>query len=99
MAAMTDDANGSVRITNAAIFEELRSVHAEVRGVKQSVDETLKPGLADARADIRSLREHKADKTETTALRGEISSVRVQAYAISGGVLAGLVALRTLGVI
>lgn len=96
---MSEHDSSGVRITNAQIFEELRKTRTDVAAVQQSVDEVLKPGLADLRADVRNLDRSKADKTETAKLEVEINSVRVQAYSIGGGVLAGLIALRTLGVI
>lgn len=74
-------------------------VRDEVREVKQSVRDNVTPTLATHSAEIRSLRDNKADRTETAKLDGAIASVRVQTYSIGAGVIAGLIALRTLGVI
>lgn len=86
-----------VRITNAQIFEELRLTRTDVASVKQSVEETVKPQLGELRSDVKSLQTNKADKAETAEMRGSINSVRIQAYAIGGGVLSGLVILNALG--
>lgn len=94
--SVNDDAH--VRVTNAQIFEELRHTRSEVASVKQSVEETIKPNLSEVRADVRNLKESKADKAELVALEGTVSSVRVQAWAIGTGVLSGMVILRTLGI-
>lgn len=96
---MTDHDAGGVRITNQRIYDLLVETKALASSLKQSVDETLKPSIATNTAAIQSLKENKADKAETAALRGSIDSVRIQTYAIGSGVLAGLIALRTLGVI
>lgn len=90
---------GSVRITNVQIFDELRLTRSDVASLKQSVDESLKPGLSEVRADVRNLTENKAEKADIAKLEGAINSVRVQAWGIGTGVVAGLLALRTLGVI
>lgn len=96
---MTETNGHNVRITNADIYKELRDQGKLLARVEQTVGEVLKPGLDAAQADIRSLKEYKADRTETARLGGAIDSVRVQAYSIGAGVIGGLIALRTLGVI
>jgi hypothetical protein len=98
---MTDHASepGAVRITNADIFRAVTEQGRKIDRLELRFQDVVKPGLESSRADIRHLRETKADKIETATLNGQIISVRNQTYAIASGLLAGLVALRTLGVI
>jgi hypothetical protein len=97
--AMSDHGPDVVRVTNQRIYDLLLDTRDEVRAARQQIKEQIIPDIATNKADIRSLRDLKADRTETTKLAGTIDSVRVQAYAIGSGVLAGLIMLRTLGVI
>lgn len=91
--------DSSVRVTNQRIYDLLLDTRDEVRAARQQIKEQILPDIATNKADIRALRDGKADKAETAVLAGNINSVRVQAYAIGSGVLAGLIMLRTLGVI
>ena len=97
---MTDtDGNGSVRITNADIYREVRALSTAVTGLGQTMNDVVRPKLDRHDVQIDALKESKADKTETAKLDGAISSVRVQTYAIVSGVIAALVMLKTIGVI
>ena len=89
----------SVRVTNQRIYDLVLELRDDVRSVRQAQKDNVIPQLSRHRAQIESLKENKADRTETTKLEAAVASVRTQTYAVVGGVIAGLVALRTLGVI
>lgn len=98
---MTEHEPGTngVRVTNLDIYRELRDLGAIARSVKQSVDETLKPGLETARVDIAKLREYKADKAVVDKVDGEVDKLKLQVYALLAGVIAAVLGANQIGII
>lgn len=94
---MSEHTDGAVRVTQQRIYDLLLDTRDEVRAVRQSVEESLKPGLDHARADIRALREHKADKTELAKTDGRLSTVEYRVYAIVAGLITAFVGGKGLG--
>lgn len=96
---MTEHEAGTVRITNQRIYDLVLETRDEVRSVRQSVRDSVNPSLTAAKADIENLKTGKADKTETTEIRGNVKSLQVQTYAVVSGVIGGLVLLKNMGII
>ena len=98
---MSEDSggNGSVRITNSQIFTELRQMRDEVRGLKQSMDETLKPQIGELRSDVRSLGTLKADRVEVEKISGRTEKLEMRVYAVLAGLIAAIAGLNGIGII
>lgn len=87
----------AVRITNQAIYDAVMAQGKAISRLEGRFSDVVKPTLDRNSEAIEGLKNGKADKAETAELRGSINSVRIQAYAIGGGVLSGLVVLNALG--
>lgn len=96
---MTEHESGVVRVTNADIYRELLDQGRKIDRVDQTVRDVLKPGLETAKADIGSLKEHKADKVDVTATNGRVAQLEMRVYAIMSGLVAALIGLKQIGVI
>lgn len=72
--------NGTIRIRPGELFAELRAVHADVRSVKQTLNETVKPKLE---THDKALETH--DK--------QLDNLNVKFYGVLAGGVLGMLAI------
>jgi hypothetical protein len=87
-----------VRVTNAEIYQLLLETNRRVGSVEQTMRETLKPGLDDARARITSLETNKADREIVVKTEGRLEKVEMRVYALLAGLIAALLGAKQLGI-
>ncbi len=72
--------NGSIRIRPDELFKELRAVHSDVRSVKQTLEETVKPTL-------------KTHGETLTAHDKQLDGLNVKFYGVLAGGVLGMLAI------